>query len=56
MKQVGSILILVAVVALAAFSFMPEGRLTASVLWAALTLLAVAGGLIWLEGKRGRDD
>ncbi|GEM_PF-4105268 len=52
MKTVFSGLILLAVIALAGFSFAPEGALKGPVLWAGLALLCAAGGVIWWRDKR----
>ncbi len=56
MKTVFSVLLLLALVALAGFSFAPEGALKGPVLWAGLAVLALAGALTWWLDWRRRDD
>ncbi len=56
MKTAFSALLLVVVIALASFSFAPEGALKGPVLWAGLGVLMLAGGLVWWLDWRRRDD
>ncbi len=56
MKSAFSALLLLALVALAGFSFLPGAALAGPVLWAGLAVLALAGALIWWLDWRRRDD
>ena len=55
MKAALSALLLLAVIALAGFSFAPGAALAGPVLWGGLAVLMLAGALVWWLDWRGRD-
>jgi len=59
MKTGFSVLVLLTVIALAGFSFVPGAALAGPVLWGGMAVLTLAGGLVWWldwRAKRGGGD